>query len=294
MQQYTYMIAAGNITLYLNGQSYIAEADHPNYQKIIKKIKQGMKSDKHAAKLIKLFDVKEAVREFVGNKISITDNGVLLYEGNVIDNVLTKKILEMQSAGFDITPMVNFLENLLDNPSYSAQQELMLFMEANRMPITADGHFLAYKSVRDDYKDSYSGKFDNSVGSICEMPRSAVNDNRSHTCSAGLHFAAKEYAGGFCTGHLMVLKINPADVVSIPNDYHNQKGRCCRYEVIDEVPQATEGKDEYNTQVVVDDSEDTGPDCDDSNHEQYCPECGVSVCECEVLADTCNNCGGNL
>jgi hypothetical protein len=33
----------------------------------------------------------------------------------------------------------------------------------------------------------------------------------------------------------MILKINPRDVVSIPSDYNNSKGRTCRYEVIDEL-----------------------------------------------------------
>jgi hypothetical protein len=33
----------------------------------------------------------------------------------------------------------------------------------------------------------------------------------------------------------VIVKINPADVVSIPTDYDNSKGRACRYEVIGEV-----------------------------------------------------------
>ena len=33
----------------------------------------------------------------------------------------------------------------------------------------------------------------------------------------------------------MILKINPADVVSIPTDYNASKGRACRYEVIGEL-----------------------------------------------------------
>jgi hypothetical protein len=32
----------------------------------------------------------------------------------------------------------------------------------------------------------------------------------------------------------MILKINPRDVVSIPSDYENTKGRTCKYEVIGE------------------------------------------------------------
>jgi len=33
----------------------------------------------------------------------------------------------------------------------------------------------------------------------------------------------------------VIVKINPADVVAIPSDYKNTKGRCCRYEVVAEM-----------------------------------------------------------
>ena len=33
----------------------------------------------------------------------------------------------------------------------------------------------------------------------------------------------------------MIVKISPADVVSIPSDYNNAKGRACKYEVIGEI-----------------------------------------------------------
>ena len=38
----------------------------------------------------------------------------------------------------------------------------------------------------------------------------------------------------------MIVKIDPADVVSIPVDYNNSKGRCCKYEVIAEHFNGTE------------------------------------------------------
>lgn len=115
------------------------------------------------------------------------------------------------------------------------------------MPITYDGCFLAYKSVRNDYKDLYSGTFDNSVGSVCSIPRNKVNANRDEGCGAGLHVGAFDYAksygginvdedgfGGDNDGgnHLMICKVNPRDVVSVPTDSKFQKLRTCRYEVV--------------------------------------------------------------
>jgi hypothetical protein len=64
----------------------------------------------------------------------------------------------------------------------------------------------------------------------------------------------------------MIVKINPADVVSIPSDYHNAKGRACRYEVIGE--HAYEDREAFNTTVWRDHRDpdiDTGVDYDAGN-----------------------------
>jgi hypothetical protein len=47
----------------------------------------------------------------------------------------------------------------------------------------------------------------------------------------------------------MILKINPRDVVSIPVDYNDSKGRCCRYEVIGELGAETNPKDAFQEPV---------------------------------------------
>ena len=49
----------------------------------------------------------------------------------------------------------------------------------------------------------------------------------------------------------MVLKINPADVVSIPTDYNDAKGRACRYEVIDEIGGEDLVEDAFTAPVQV-------------------------------------------
>jgi hypothetical protein len=161
-------------------------------------------------------------------------------------DMFTGTILDMVKQGFPFEPMLNFLDNLSQNPSDHAIVELFDFMENKNMPITYDGCFLAYKAVRNDYKDIYSGKFDNSVGNVCEVPRSSVDSNRDNGCGHGLHVGAIDYAksyGGINTdgfeggdndggNHLMICKVNPRDVVSVPTDHKFQKLRTCRYEVV--------------------------------------------------------------
>jgi hypothetical protein len=131
--------------------------------------------------------------------------------------------------------MASFMENLMSNSSKRAVDELYGFLEKNNLPITPDGHFLAYKRVRDNYFDVHSGTMDNSVGKIVEMERNEVDDNKDRTCSAGLHFCSHSYLGHFGGDRVVIVKINPRDVVSIPSDYNDSKGRACRYEVIGEV-----------------------------------------------------------
>ena len=59
------------------------------------------------------------------------------------------------------------------------------------------------------------------------MPRNAVDDRRHNTCSTGLHFCSWAYLPHYhgAQGRVLVLKIDPANVVSIPSDYANAKGR---------------------------------------------------------------------
>jgi len=141
----------------------------------------------------------------------------------------------MLNQDFPIEPMVKFMENLMENPSRTSVEELYGFLEVGGLPITSDGCFLAYKKVRADYTDCHTGKISNAVGEKPEMERNEVDDNRNKTCSEGLHFCSKGYLSHFGGERTMIVKINPRDVVSIPSDYNDTKGRACTYEVVDEI-----------------------------------------------------------
>ena len=183
----------------------------------------------------------EAVKQSIKgiDKVAV-EGGFVTYDGVPLHNTLTSRMMEMYEGGYDISPMAVFLENLMDNPSFRAVNELYDFLEASELPITEDGHFLAYKRVNGDFKDCYTGKIDNSPGAVVEMPRNMVDEDKARTCSEGLHFCSREYLphyGGWGNEKKVVMvKINPRDVVAIPQDYNNAKGRTCRYEVVKEMP----------------------------------------------------------
>ena len=219
-----------------NGESLTVYPNHPQYSEIIAalnarnfEIVYALGSPK-AAVTEKISKV--AARGVTGVELR---SGVVYYNGNPIDNSLTDRIVTMSTEGYDIEPMCKFLANLQNNPSYRAVNELYSFLEKGNLPITEDGYFLAYKKVDGSYKDCHTHTIDNSVGQIVSMPRNKVNENPNETCSSGLHFCSRQYLTSFSGEHTMILKINPADVVAIPADYNDSKGRCCRYEVIGEV-----------------------------------------------------------
>jgi hypothetical protein len=272
---YASIVTDTSISVFVNGKAYSISHDHPNF----KEVSDALKREDYTS-IIKLMDIRTSVLKFLSLDKSFTLVGDrVTFEGYSFSDVITNKVLSMMRNGFNAEPLFNFLRKVRKNPSATAQDELLLFCEANKFMIHTDGDILAYKAVRPDYKDIYSGTISNHVGAVITMDRSSVDDNRDRTCSFGLHFAAYGYALGFGgrNGHLMVMKINPADVVSIPSDYNNQKGRCARYEVISEVTdyvQLQEKEVYSNRDLGLDDEEyddDHYPD-DDCN----CPEC-VSI-----------------
>lgn len=248
MSSRSLLLTKGEVIIVLNGTPYQADSSHPNYDAILAAIQ-----DKDWDSIPALMDKAGAIVEFSQGKVTVVD-GEVVYGDKVLHNSIAARILTMLEEGFNIEPMVLFLENLMQNPSKDAVNELYEFLEVCKLPITEDGHFIAYKRVRDDFKSFHDGKTDNSIGKVLEMPRASVDSNRHRTCSDGLHFCSLNYLGEFYsgTGKVILLKINPRDVVSIPSDYNNAKGRACRYEVLSEV--GTKGgnitKDVFNQSVV--------------------------------------------
>jgi hypothetical protein len=139
------------------------------------------------------------------------------------------------------------------------------------MPLTPDGNFLAYKGVRSDFTDWHSGQFTNKVGDVNEMPRRNVCDNANIGCSDGFHAGSLDYARQYGNGgHLMVVEIDPADVVSVPLDCDQQKLRTSKYKVVSLFEKKLEEPmcDDYGDYegCYEDDSED---DCEDDSEDGF-------------------------
>jgi hypothetical protein len=242
---------AGNITVYVGAKPYIIDRDHCNFETVLDRLKNKEYDD-----LEDLLDIPKAIAAASKGKV-IVDNGAVYYNGKEIHNVIADRIIDFMDEGFPFEPLALFLENLLQNPLESAIKELYLFLESGKLPITDDGCFLAYKKVNNDFKSYHASPdgthLDHPIGGIVSMPREEVDADRNRTCSKGLHFCSlsylSKYSGG--QGKVIIVKINPRDVVAIPSDYSNTKGRAACYQVMAEYDaEDRESKDAFDKSLV--------------------------------------------
>ena len=262
-----FIFVDGNLTVIVKNKAHQVLPDHTNYKMIMDALPTATEDE-----LLNLLDVDKAVELYSNGDVKVEGNKVL-YQGEEVHGSISKRIIEFMKNGLPFEPLVKFLENVMKNPSMQSQRELYDFLQHENLPITEDGHFLAYKAVRSDFKDKYRGVFDNSVGNVCEMQRAKVDDDRARGCSDGLHAGALSYVasyGSVAAGdNIVIVKINPADVVSVPTDCNCQKLRTCRYEVVGlyegelQRPLYQTTEDSYNEYDDYDDEYETEEDYDD-------------------------------
>lgn len=224
-------IASGNTAaVIVNGQAYTVTDSHPAFKRIKDAIQR-----KRFQKLADLMDIKTAVATYAKNFVEIKGNKVLV-DGKEVHGSVVDRIVTMLHEGEDATSLIEFFKNLLKNPTEFVRTDLFNFLQHQNIPLTPDGCFLAYKRVNEDYTDMHTGKFDNSLGKVVSMKRSACDLDRTE-CSTGLHVAALPYARDTYhsgSGRLIIVKVSPEDVTAVPPDYSGMKLRTCRYEVVED------------------------------------------------------------
>ena len=226
------IITDHSVTLFDKLKPVTVTDSHPLFQDIKDYVLEGCYEQ-----ALDLIDNRRAAKRAIRDtSFELVTDSLYLDDYRIPDNMAIR-IFGLMAEYCSVKPLEKFFRNLLDNPSYRAVQELYGFLELSKLPITDDGYFVAYKAVNSEFRDCHTGTMDNSVGAQPSMPRNLVDEDKNRTCSAGLHFAGYEYARGFVphNGHLMAVRINPKDVVAIPSDYNNQKGRASTYMIVEEI-----------------------------------------------------------
>lgn len=280
----------GTLTVVLDCGAEILTArnDHPKWTQIVEAFKAG-----NEAVLQSLLSLKTVVENYSVGELSINTTGVT-YRGQPMHSVDSNRVMAFLRDGLPFKPLANYMARKMANPSARAISELYNFLEHKNMPITPEGKIIAYKGVNLDFYSvrgntatvvvqgevNSEGQILNTVGSTVEVERSSVDDDFRQGCSFGLHAGSLQYATGW--GRRVVLvEIDPADVVSVPEDCGCQKLRCCKYKVIGEYtgPMPEAFTDEFS-----------GEDDGNYENEETCDRCGNEEIHCVCVEDPCN-CG---
>lgn len=218
----SYHVLPQSVVVNFEGKTFSLNRSDIRYDAVIKAIKENKLED-----IPKLVDIKTA---YAGTGLKLKDN-LLWLDNEPLPDTLSERILAFQEQKLPFEYLIKFARKLRLNPSFNSRQQLFKFLEHNGHPLTTEGNFIAYRGVRDDFKDKHTGTFDNSPGQVCKIPRDQVDDNPNNTCSTGLHVACHEYAKGFAST-LVEVEVDPRDVVAVPTDYNGTKMRVCQFKVV--------------------------------------------------------------
>ena len=276
---------SGHIFLLLDGKEYSINAGNSSFSKALEAY-----NAKDWESFIYIVNPEIRLKSLYASYegIEVKDGNLYVF-GDPIHSTIAKRVISFIEHGLDCVHLFKFILKLNMNPSKRAVDELYTFLEHRALPVTDNGNFLAYKAVRADYTDKYSGKFLNTIDSVLEMPRNKVDDNKENGCSYGFHAGSVDYAKDFMDrdGHLMLVEINPADVVSIPTDCQFQKLRTCKYKVVGEYEiDLNDPVYASRFQTDQDDDVDVWNDEDDDDGCCNCSECDY----CSIDCDDCNCC----
>ena len=245
MANYPYIVSEDTATLLYEGKPYTLNSSHANFAPFKSALLEG---DFETA--INYLDIKKQIKEFADGELKV-ENGSVYYYGTQLHGKVVDKLLELLESGLKLgSPFVKFVKNLLDNPSNNSVEELYDFLSYKSLPIDDDGYVLGYKGVcSDGWSKSGNqqtivlqgevnerGQIMNRVGDTIEVQRRSVDDNRQNGCSHGLHIGSFDYAKSWASdGQLLLVRFNPADAVSVPQDTECQKLRVCKYEILEEI-----------------------------------------------------------
>tara|TARA_A100001391_G_scaffold163483_2_gene123013 strand:- start:1965 stop:2780 length:816 start_codon:yes stop_codon:yes gene_type:complete len=237
-----FIVTSTSVTIYAKGGQITVPNDSEDYKRVCELVGQGRNAEAYA--IATRYQTTGNALKAVFKDAEITFvHGELRLNGERMSEAQSARIGEFSTRGIPVDPFLMFVARLQRNPSVRARTSLLEWITANNMPVTEDGCFIAFKIVKEDYWDIYTGKtFYHKPGSVVSMERGDVDEDPDRTCSSGAHFCGEGYLPYYGTrngNRIVILKIAPEDVVSFPTDYNLAKGRACGYKVIQELQRSS-------------------------------------------------------
>mgnify|MGYP001232316504 CR=1 FL=1 len=295
------------ITVFVNDNGVVkpipATSEHPKWAELVK----AWNEQNHEA-MLELLSMKRIVEKFSSGDLIVSDQGVF-YRDVPLAGIDVDRIMAFLRQGEPYQPIANYMVRKLKNPSKRAISEMYNFLEHKNMPLTPNGTILAYKGVRKDFfsvssgneplisgRRNEAGQIFNGIGEVIEMNRSSVDDDFRRGCSGGLHAGSLEYAKDWARQHngiIILIEIDPADVVSVPEDCNCKKLRCCKYKVIGTYDGPL--PDTYTTDYSMSEYPSCEDTCEEDDTEEICDDCGeyVSDCSCDDEKEEYDDCNAS-
>lgn len=232
-----------SVTVFLDDKAYVVTDSATNFSQVLSALQKGDAAA--AVEALDLFAASKAALATAGLEF-ISPREILL-NGEPLDATLTRVLFDTVQSGDNGASLVNFAKRLYNNPSRKSRDQLYNFINVNGVTIDEDGFIIGYKGVTTvdgNYVSIHSGpgtvndvefvnaQLPNNVGDVVTLNRRLIDDDSNRGCSVGLHVGTYEYASAFGNGVTLTVKVDPADVVSVPNDCSFQKVRVSRYEVL--------------------------------------------------------------
>lgn len=238
-----------SLTVFLDSELHTLTSMHPHFEQILDlladpdtepdDIRDLMHTTATQGAAQKMRQLSDRV-SYDGTSICFDDKPI---HGSLVENI--KALLRSDDPHWKA--LVNFLERQDANPSSVSRAEMYDWLSTSGLLIAEDGRFIAYKGLTPEgtsvhagggYVDGQwvDGQVPNTFGSIISMPRRDVDDDRRRECSHGLHVGTYRHATGFVKEYqnpvIATVLVDPADVVSVPQDFNCAKMRVSSYEII--------------------------------------------------------------
>ncbi len=268
MKPYAYYATENVLNLILDGESYLFTADSPQYKALLTAIT----ADKSVEEIQKLLKASTVIVKYSDGDLTVMSDGTIKRKGKILPPSIATRVYNNFNAGLPYKNLLNFFDRCEANETYpiSIAEGLFHFLEHEHMPITPQGTVLGYRGVTADYKDKWTGTFDNSIGQCLFMPHSKVEHNPDISCGPGFHIGSLEYAKDWAgsTGKVIIVEFDPIDVVSVPARENAQKLRASRFWVRADYKGPLPSlfvKDVHDPYVGMEEGEDFWDDEDDDN-----------------------------
>lgn len=221
-----YILTDNSLTVVVDGIPRTVFAHESHFENCLSALRE-----QNFDKLKRLIDKTTQVKEFfLDDNFRVKDDIIYGPDNKPLSDLLTKRILSMIDNDIPYHTLLNFWKRLMKNPEESSRNQLYRFLEHNHITITSDGYILAYKGVTRDLRDRHSGKIKYKLNKWVSMPRKEVVCDPNEPCGPGLHVGTYDYASGWAgvDGKVLLVLVDPKDVVSVPKDLDSSKCRTCR------------------------------------------------------------------